>query len=419
MAGEHIFVGLEVGTSKICAVVAEAKADGPPRILGVGHTPSRGVRKGEIVDFETAQKCIREAIAAAETQSDIEIASVFLGVSGGHIRGVNNRGITILPEDREEIDEDDVEEVKANAREINIPEDNVFLHAINQYYYVDGKEGVLDPVGQFGRKLEADFHIVHGVRTRIRNTIRCVHEIPITVEEVVLSGLASALVVLNNDEKQMGALVLDIGGGTTDYLVYSDGIVKHSGALAVGGDHITNDLSMGLRIPITKAEILKIEEGSVTLGNSLPGETITLKDDASFSGREIERETLNNIIHLRVREAFELIKSRLDHDRSLDYLGAGVVITGGTSMLQGIDSLAEDIFGLPARRVHAQQVAGITAAVENPQYSTAIGLVKFAQAVQQERGEMSIMEKAKAKFDNMFGWMKPRRRNRIDEEGDL
>jgi cell division protein FtsA len=236
-----------------------------------------------------------------------------------------------------------------------------------------------------GQKLEADFHIIHGVRTRIQNTIRCVKELPLDVEDVVFGALASAQVVLTQHQKDLGALVIDIGGGTTDYILYADGAVKQSGCLAVGGDHITNDISMGLRIPMARAEKLKIGEGSCVLGNCLPGETILLKDDSGFAGKEIERETLNTIINMRLREIFELLKRRLEEESFINYLGAGIFITGGCSLLNGIDHLAEEIFEMPAHVAHAQTASGLTSAVENPQFSTTIGLIKYAQAVQTDR----------------------------------
>ncbi len=378
-------MGLEIGTSKICAVVGEGRPDGTIKILGVGQAPSRGVRKGEIVDFETAMKCVHEAVVDAETKSDVMIRSVYVGVSGSHILSFNNRGCVMLPEDRDEMDDQDIEDVKINAREVSIPAPNAFLHSIIQHYHVDGQDGVLNPVGMLGNKLEADFHIIHGVRTRIQNTIRCVKELPLEVEDVVFTALASAQVVLTQHQKNMGALVIDMGGGTTDYILYVDGAVKQSGCLGVGGDHITNDISMGLRIPMTRAEKLKLEEGSVTLGNCLPGETVLLKDDSGFAGKEIERETLNTIIHLRVRETFELLKRRLDEEPFVNYIGEGIFITGGCSHLQGIDHLAEDVFGMPARVAHAQRMSGLTSAVENPQFAAAIGLIKYAQAVQADR----------------------------------
>jgi cell division protein FtsA len=390
MASNDLMVGLEIGTSKICVVVGESRPDGTIKILGVGQAPSRGVRKGEIVDFETAMKCVHEAVVDAEQKSDVMIRSVYVAVAGAHIQGFNNRGCVMLPEDRDEIDTQDIEDVKISAREVSIPAQNAFLHSIIQHYHVDGQDGVLNPIGMLGEKLEADFHIIHGVRNRIQNTIRCVKELPLDVEDVVFGALASAQVVLTQHQKNLGAVVIDVGGGTTDYILYVDGAVKQSGVLAIGGDHITNDISMGLRIPMARAEKLKIEEGSVTLGNCLPGETIVLKDDSGFAGKEVERETLNTIIHLRLRESFELLKRLLEEESFINYTGAGIFITGGCSLLNGIDHLAEETFEMPAHVAHAQTMSGLTSAFENPQFSTAIGLIKYAQAVQADRPRRGI-----------------------------
>ena len=385
MASSNLLIGLEIGTSKICVVVGESRPDGTIKILGVGQAPSRGVRKGEIVDFETAMKCVHEAVVDAEEKSDFMVRSVYLGITGAHIQSFNNRGCVTLPDDRDEIEEQDIEDVKISAREVSIPSQNAFLHTIIQNYHVDGQNGVLNPLGMLGNKLEADYHIMHGVRTRIQNTIRCVSELPIVVEDVVFTAFASAQVVLTPHQKSLGALVIDIGGGTTDYVLYVDGAVRQSGVLAVGGDHITNDISMGLRIPMTRAEKLKVEEGSAVLGNCLPGETVLLKDDSGFAGKEIERETLNTIIHLRLRETFELLKRKLENEPFLDYLGEGIFITGGCSQINGIDNLAEDVFDIPARVTHARTMSGLTSAFENPQFACAIGLIKYAQAVQGDR----------------------------------
>ena len=379
MGRGDIVIGLEIGTSKVCVVVGEVEPDGPIRILGVGQAPSRGVRKGEIVDFETAHKCVREALADAEEKSDVEIREVFVGVSGSHIQSFNNRGCVTLPEEREEIDEKDCEDVALSARDVNIPQPNAFLHTLLQHYYVDGQDGVLNPVGMYGRQLEADFHILHGVSNRIRNTLRCVKEIGLEVEDVVFNGLASAQVVLTQQQKDLGAMIIDMGGGTLDYVVYVDGAVRQSGVLGVGGDHITNDISMGLRIPMGKAERLKVEEGDVTLGVS-GGEVIALKDETGFAGREIDREMLNTIINLRVRETFEMIKRTVDAEPYLPFLGAGLFITGGCSMLRGIGGLAHEVFGVPIHVAHAQATSGLTAASENPQLASAIGLLRYGQA---------------------------------------
>src|SRR5438270_1261608 len=400
MATNNLMVGLEIGTSKICVVVGESRPDGTIKILGVGQAPSRGVRKGEIVDFETAMKCVHEAVVDAEQKSDVMIRSVYVAAAGSHIQSFNNRGCVLLPEDRDGIDDQDIEDVKISAREVSIPAPNAFLHSIIQHYHVDGQDGVLNPLGMLGNRLEADFHIIHGVRTRIQNAIRCVRELPLDVEDVVFNPLASAQVVLTQNQKNLGALVIDMGGGTTDFILYVDGAVKQSGSLAVGGDHITNDISMGLRIPMTRAEKLKIEEGSVTLGNCLPGETVLLKDDSGFAGKEVERETLNTIIHLRLRETFELLKRKLEEEPFINYIGEGVFITGGCSHLSGIAHLAEEIFELPARVAHAQSMSGLTSAFENPQFSTAIGLIKYAHAVQADRRPRSWRDRIVGKFFN-------------------
>lgn len=402
MARSDIFVGVEVGTSKVCAVVGEAGREGSLRILGVGLAPSRGVRKGEIVDLAIATECVHDAIADAETNSDAEIGSVSVAVSGSHIRSFNSRGAITIPEDRFEIDEDDVQEVAVKAREVNIPTENFFLHSLIQHYYVDGQEGVLNPLGMVGRKLEADFHIIHGVKTRLQNSLRSIREAGVQIDEVVANSLASAQAVLDQHQKDLGAVVIDIGGGVTDYIVYENGAVRHSGVLAVGGDHISNDISLGLRIPLTRAEKLKIEEGSAQLGAATPGEMITLKNDAGFSGKEVEREMLNTIIHARIRENFELIRKQIEQEIPLHLLGAGIMLTGGCSLLRGIKEVAESVFDLPVNLAREAGVSGPKSVLNNPQYSTAIGLIKFTQALRAEEDEPTLFGSVIAKIGGIF-----------------
>jgi cell division protein FtsA len=381
MGRSDILVGVEVGTSKVCAVVGEVGREDSLRILGVGTAPSRGVRKGEIVDLAIATECVHDALSEAETNGDAEISVVSVAVSGSHIKSFNSRGMVAIPEDRFEIDEEDVEEVAVKAREVNIPPDDTFLHSIIQHYYVDGQEGVLNPVGMVGRRLEADFHIVHGVKSRIQNTLRCIRENGVQIDEVVVNSLASAQAVLDIQQKELGALVIDMGGGVTDSIVYVDRAVRHTGVLGVGGDHISNDISLGLRIPLTRAEKLKVEEGSCVLGAGTPGEMITLKNDAGFSGKEIEREMLNTIIHARVREILELVKKQIQSEVPLHLIGAGVVLTGGCSLIRGIKEVAEGVFDLPVHLARDAGVSGPKSVLNNPQYSTAIGLLKFTQAL--------------------------------------
>src|SRR6266571_692255 len=264
-----IIVGLEVGTSKVCAVVGELSSEGALNLIGVGQARSRGVRKGEIADAPMAEEDVRQAIVEAEQMADVEIRSVYLGVTGGHIRGFNNRGVHPVVSADREISEDDVQDVVRNAKAINLPAENSVLHAIRQHFLVDGQDSITHPVGMLGARLEVDVHVVHGHLNRLQNAIRVVKGIQLEVDEVVFNGLASALALLTNEQKELGALVIDIGGGTTDYVVYVDGVIKHTGVLAVGGDHVSNDLAYGLKVPLGRAEQLKIEHGSGLVDESI------------------------------------------------------------------------------------------------------------------------------------------------------
>src|SRR5437762_1821947 len=262
---ESIIVGLEIGTSKVCAVVGEVSPSGALNIVGVGQARSRGVRKGEISDASTAAEDVRAAIVEAEQMADAEIRSVYLGVTGGHIRGFTNRGVHPVVSADREIMRDDVEDVIKNAKAINLPAENYVLHAIRQHFLVDGQDGIIDPTGMLGGRLEVDMHVIHGNFNRLQNPIRAVKGLQLEVEAIVFNGLASALALLSNEQKELGAVVIDIGGGTAEYVVYNGGIVKHTGMIAVGGDHISNDLAYGLRVPLSKAEELKVAQGAAAV----------------------------------------------------------------------------------------------------------------------------------------------------------
>src|SRR3954470_12557362 len=251
-----IIVGLEVGTSKVCAVVGEINPTGALNIIGLGQCRSRGIRKGEIADASATAEDIRNAIVEAEQMSDVEIRSVYLGVTGGHIRGFTNRGVHPVVSADREITSQDVEDVTKNAKAINLPAENYVLHAIRQHFLVDGQDGISDPVGMLGARVEVDMHVVHGNFNRLQNPIRVVKGLQLDVEAIVFNGLASSLALLTNEQKEMGALVIDLGAGTTNFAVYADGIIKHTGVLAVGGDHVSNDLAYGLKVALGRAEQL-------------------------------------------------------------------------------------------------------------------------------------------------------------------
>jgi cell division protein FtsA len=380
---EKIIVGLEVGTSKVCAVVGEVLDDGNIMVVGVGQANSEGVRKGEIVNIEATVECIHAAVADAEESAGVEIHNVYASVSGGHIRSFNNRGTVAVTNEDREISEEEVRNVLLNAKAVNIPMDHVVIHAIRQHFFVDGHDGIQNPVGMIGAKLEADVHVIYGVRTRLQNTIKCIKHVPLDVANIAVSGFASALAVLTSEHQQLGAVVVDIGGGTTDYIIYSEGTIQHSGVLAVGGDHITNDVAIGLRIPMNRAETLKIEHGSVAIPPD--DEVLTLKREVGLPDRQVSKQQLCRIMNLRVEETLTLVKKELEKHKLMEYLGAGVFITGGCARLQGLEPLAAQIFGLPVHIGHSLTVGGPTSAIESPEYSTAIGLVRYALGSQRDQ----------------------------------
>ena len=260
-----IIVGLEIGTSKVCAVVGEVTDTGALNIIGVGKSKSRGVRKGEITDTSAAEENVRTAIAEAEQMANVEIRSVFLGVTGGHIRGLINRGQHPIVSADRVISEEDVQDVIKNAKAVNLPHDHTPLHSIRQHFLIDGRGGVTDPVGALGAQLQVDLHVIHGNTNRLKNPVRVVRSLQVEVDDIVFNGLASALALLSNEQKELGALIIDIGGGTTEYIVYVNGLVKHSGVLAVGGDHVSNDLWNVLKLPLVLAEQLKIDHGNACI----------------------------------------------------------------------------------------------------------------------------------------------------------
>lgn len=400
MAKTTIYAGLEIGTHKICVVVGEAKRDGSIKILGVGEAASRGVRKGEISDFDKVQTCLNDALVRAEDRSDVMIRNVFLGVTGAHIESLNNIGRYRLPEDQTEITEDDVEEAKEIARNVNIPQQNVFLHSMTRQYIVDGQEAVRQPIGREARFLEADYHIIHGVRGRIQNAIRCVREIPLEVEDVVFNPIAAAQVVLSREAKNQGALMIDFGAGTADFVLYRDGMLTASGCVPLGGDHMTNDIAMALQIPNGRAEKVKVEEGSALYHEVPAGEILAVEDDTGHVIGEIERGFLYEILYLRAQEIFEQVKARCE--AHVGHLGAGVYLTGGVSLMKGIDAVARDVFGIKVTKVGSAPVSGVTATFENPKYSTPIGLIRYAQILDSEKPFLSPLARLSRKVSEML-----------------
>ncbi len=399
-SASSIIVGLEIGTSKVCAVVGEMNSEGALNIIGVGQSRSRGVRKGEIVDPPLAEEDVRNAIAEAEQMADVEIRSVCLGVTGSHIRGLNNRGVHPVVSADREITEDDVQDALRNARVVNLPADTEVLHAIRQHFLVDGQGGIANPVGMLGTRLEVDVHVVSGNVNRLRNSIRAVRNLQLEVDELAFTGLASSLALLTNEQKEMGALVIDLGAGTTDYAVYSEGVIKHTGALAVGGDHVSNDLAHGLKVPLSRAEQLKLEHGAALLDESVKGRTLTITNELGLPLKTVNLEHLQRIMSLRLREIFEVVAEDLRQTGLLHYLSAGVFLCGGGARITQIDKLAAQVFPAEVHLGKTNSISGLKSALDQPEFATAIGLVKFGSFQQRKRSAKASLTEG---FKNTLG----------------
>lgn len=389
-----IIVGLEIGTSKVCAVVGDLAADDALNIVGLGQARSRGVRKGEIVDVAVAEEDVRCAIVEAEKMADVEIRSVYLGVTGSHLQGFNNRGVYPVASADREITADDVQDVIRSAKTINLPAENHTLHAIRQHFFVDGQDGIPDPVGMLGSRLEVDVHVVHGNRNRLQNAIRTVKGLQLEVDDIVFNGLAASLALLTSEQKELGSLVIDLGGGTADYAVCANGIIKHTGVLAVGGDHVSNDLAYGLKVSLSRAEQLKIEHGSSFVTPDDKGQSLTLPNEHGLPHKTVNLEHLRRIMSLRLEEIFRLIGQDLEQADVLDYLRAGVFLCGGGAHIPRITQLAEQVFQVPAFLGQTNSISGLKSALNQPEFATAIGLVKFGSFQQRKNDNKSSWAKS-------------------------
>jgi cell division protein FtsA len=380
-----IIVGLEIGTSKVCAVVGDMSQDGSLNIVGLGQFKSRSVRKGEIADAQVAEEDVRQAIVEAEQMADVEIRSVYLGVTGGHLRGFNNRGVHHIASADREISEADVQDVIKNAKTINLPAQNHVIHAIRQHFLVDGQDSIANPVGMLGSRVDVDVHVVHGNLNRLQNAIRIVKGLQLEVEDIVFNGLASSLALLTNEQKELGALVIDFGGGTTEYVLYANGIIKHTGVLAVGGDHVSNDLAYGLKISLGRAERLKVEYGNAVVAEEDKGQTVTIAGESGMPMKIVNTEHLRRIMFLRLEEVFLLIGQDLEHAGMLEHLRAGVFLCGGGARIPQIAKLAEQVFQLPVTIGKANTISGLKSALDQPEFATGIGLVKYGSFQQRNK----------------------------------
>jgi cell division protein FtsA len=370
-----IIVGLDIGTTKIAAVVGEIGPDGLD-IIGIGTHPSRGLKKGVIVNIDSTVAAIKQAILEAESMSGCEISQVYVGIAGGHIRGVNSTG-TVAVKDKE-VRAPDVAKVLELARAIALPVDRHIVHVLPQEYKIDGQDGVREPLGMCGVRLEARVHIVTAAAAAAQNIIKCCTRCDLEVIEIVLEPLASGEAVLEDDEKGLGVALIDIGGGTTDIALFADGAVAHTNVIPIGGNQLTSDIAFGLRTPPHEAEKIKIRAGCALAQMVPEDETLEVASVGGRSPRVLSRHGLcRDIIQPRIEEIFSFVKAEIQRLGCEDLLASGAVVTGGATQMPGITELAEEILGLPVRRGMPKGVGGLAEVVRSPTFSTAVGLVRY------------------------------------------
>ena len=373
--------GLDVGTTKVCAIIGEVIPVGGLSIIGIGTSPSRGLRKGVVVNIDSTVEAIKEAVGEAEQMAGVEVGSVYAGVSGGHIRGVNSRGVVAVSGKNKEVAPADLERALEAARAINLPPDREIIHVLPQAYVVDDQDGVKEPLGMSGVRLEVEVHIVTAAVTSVQNVIRSVNRAGLTVQDIVLEPLASSEAILSADEKELGVLLIDLGGGTTDVALFRDGAIWHTGVLALGGDHISNDIAVGLRTPTAEAENLKKRHGCALTALVREEETIEVPSVGGRKARALSRQILSDIIQPRAEEIFTLVARDLARAGLQDTPAAGVVVTGGTSIMEGVPELAAQVFDLPVRRGIPEDIGGLADVVQSPIYATGVGLALYGVRV--------------------------------------
>ena len=379
-------VALEIGTSKVRALVGEMTDEGQLVVSGIGECPSRGVRKGEIIDFDNALSCVREALQKAEDNGHLTINQVHLLVSGGHIRSLVNRGTAPVLNDSGEITGDEIERAEEMARAVSLPADHEILHTIRQHFYVDDGMAVVNPEGMEGARLALDMLIVHGLRNPMRNVVKVVRSAQVDVADVAFSGLCAALAVLTPVEKNNGVLMIDLGGGTTDYVAYAEERLADAGSFSVGGDHISNDLAFGLRIPQSEAERLKLEYGVAAPDFGVRNQTVSVSPGTGQPPRQVRLADIQTIVHVRVEELLVLVREQLRQSKLISKLGSGVVLTGGGARLKKMEQLAEKIFGLPCRIGRPRDINGLTMVMDQPECAAVVGMLRFARPVRPPGG---------------------------------
>ena len=370
---KNLIVGLDIGTSKIVAIVAEVTDEGALNIIGMGTQPSRGLKKGVVVNIEATMASIQRVIEEAELMADCRITEVYTGIAGSHIRSLNSSGMVAIKE--KEVTQADVDRVVETAKAVAIPNDQQVLHILPQEFIIDGQEDVHDPLGMSGVRLEVKVHIVTGAVSAVENLTKCVRRCGLEVRDVILQPLASAKAVLNDDEKDLGVCLMDIGGGTTDIAVFAGGAIRHTAVIPIAGDQVTNDIAMTLRTPTKEADELKVRFGCALRQLADPNDIIEVPGVGDRGPRKLSRPMLAEVIEPRIEELYSLVVTELQRSGFEELLSSGIVLTGGSALLQGITELGEEVFHLPVRVGIPLYMGGLADVVKSPRYATAVGLL--------------------------------------------
>ena len=386
--GNRMIVGLDIGTSKVVSIVGEVSPEGGVEIIGIGSHPSRGLKKGVVVNIESTVQSIQRSVEEAELMAGCQIHAVYAGIAGSHIRSLNSHGIVAI-RDRE-VFQPDIDRVIDAAQAVAIPADQKILHILPQEYVIDNQEGVKEPLGMSGVRLEAKVHLVTCAVNAAQNIEKCIRKCGLEVEDIILEQLASGYAVLTEDEKELGVCVVDIGGGTTDIAVFNDGAIRHTAVIPIAGDQVTNDIAMALRTPTQNAEEIKIKYACALASLAGENETIKVPGVGERGDRDLSRQALAEVVEPRYDELFTLIQSELRRSGFEDLIAAGIVLTGGSSKMEGVVELAEEIFHMPVRIGRPQGVTGLTDIVRNPIYSTAVGLLLYGAKQQQVNNRVVV-----------------------------
>ncbi|OUS02993.1 cell division protein FtsA [Gammaproteobacteria bacterium 54_18_T64] len=403
-SNEQMIVGLDIGTSKVVAIVGVAGPDGQLEIVGTGMHPSSGLKKGVVVNIESTVAAIERAVQEVELMAGCQIHSVYAGIAGNHIRSLNSHGIVAI-RDRE-VHRLDVERVIDAARAVAIPADQEILHVLPQEYIIDNQEGVREPLGMSGVRLEAKVHLVTGAANAAQNIKKCIRRCGLEVDDVILEQLASSYSVLTEDEKQLGVCMVDLGGGTTDIAIFTDGAIRHTGVIPIAGDQVTNDIAMALRTPTAHAEELKIKYACALAKLARPEETIKVPSVGDRPPRDLSRQALAEVVEPRYDELFTLVQAELRRSGYEELIAAGIVLTGGTAKMEGAVELAEEIFHMPVRLGCPQNIQGLSDIVNNPIYATGVGLLLYGLEQQREGGKAQQSEQGEGFMARIKAWLK-------------